>query len=183
MRADNPWTLLGSTITYENPWMRVREDRVITPLGTEGIYGVVESNDSVMIAALDDADRLYLVRTFSYPSQQWHWELPGGGGDGQEALTAAARELHEETGIRASAWEVLGRTRVCNGLMTERMATCLARDLTFDGEREVSDEQFDTAEFFTMAEVDEMVATGGIDDGQSITAIHLVQKWIDHARR
>ena len=178
MRTDKPWKILGSEIKYKNPWMQIREDKVITPLGTEGIYGVMESNDSVMIAVVNDKYELYLVRTFAYPAQSWNWELPGGGGDQLEPIEASKRELEEETGILANSWELLGKTRVCNGFMRERMAVYLARDLSFTGEREVSTEQIDEAKFFTMQQIDTMIESGDINDAQSITGIHLVQKWI-----
>lgn len=181
MRSDNPWKVTSSKITYKNPWMRIREDTVVTPTGGDGIYGVMESHDSVMIAVLNDDDKLYLVRTFSYPASSWNWELPGGQSDGEDVAKASKRELEEETGILANTWEKLGETRVCNGFMTERMATYLARDLSFLGMKEVSNEQIDTAEFFSMNDIDTMIENGDINDGQSITGIHLAQKWL--ARR
>jgi len=179
MRTDNPWKILNSEIKYKNPWMRIREDRVVTPTGSEGIYGVMETNDSVMIAVLNSKDELYLIRTFAYPAQSWNWELPGGGGDNEDLIVASRRELEEEAGIRAETWEKLGTTRVCNGLMTEKMTVCLARDLTFDGTKEVSNEQIDEGRFFSMSDIDKMVANGTINDAQSITGIHLAQKWLD----
>lgn len=178
MRTDKPWETLSSEIKYKNPWMQIREDKVITPLGTEGIYGVLESNDSVIIAAVNDKHELYLVRTFAYPAQEWNWELPGGGGDQQEPVEAGKRELEEETGILANSWKLLGKPRVCNGFMTERMAVYLAQDLSFTGEQEVSTEQIDEAKFFSMDQIDDMIASGKINDAQSITGVHLAQKWI-----
>lgn len=179
MRTDKPWKVLGSEIKYKNPWMQIREDKVITPLGTEGIYGVMESNDSVMIAVLNDKNELYLIRTFAYPAQSWNWELPGGGGDLQDQVEASRRELEEETGIIANSWDFLGKARVCNGFMTERMAVYLAQDLSFTGEKEVSTEQIDDAKFFSMEQVDAMIESGDINDAQSITGIHLAQKRIE----
>jgi hypothetical protein len=40
--TENPWRTVGRRTVYRNPWLSVREDRVIRPDGTEGIYGVVE---------------------------------------------------------------------------------------------------------------------------------------------
>ena len=179
MRSDNPWKVKSSKIVYQNHWMRIREDKVVTPTGGDGIYGFMESNDSVMVAVLNDKNELYLVRTFSYPSASWNWELPGGSSDGEDVATASKRELEEETGILAETWARLGKTRVCNGFMTERMATYLATDISFTGEKEVADEQIDDAKFFSMSEVDAMIERGEINDGQSITGIHLAQKWLE----
>lgn len=179
MRTDKPWKILNSEIKYKNPWMQIREDKVITPLGSEGIYGVLESNDSVMVAVVNDQYNLYMVRTFAYPDQSWNWELPGGGGDLQDPIEASKRELEEETGILADTWELLGKTRVCNGFMTEHMAVYLARDLSFTGKKEVSTEQIDEAKFFSMKQIDAMIESGEINDAQSITGIHLAQKWLE----
>lgn len=179
MREDNPWQLVQSKTMYENSWMRIVEDKVITPTGSDGIYAYLDSKDSVMIAVLNDNHELYLVRTFSYPDKSWNWELPGGNSDGEDVAVASKRELEEETGIIAKTWEKLGSTRVCNGFMTEHMATYLATDVAFDGEREQADEQISEARFMPMDEVDRMIERGEINDGQSITGIHLTQKWLE----
>jgi 8-oxo-dGTP pyrophosphatase MutT (NUDIX family) len=150
----------------------------ITSTGSNGIYGFMESKDSVVTAAINDQGQLYLVRKFTYPSRSWHWEVPAGGSDGQDALTAAKRELEEETGIIARSWEKLGYTRVCSGLMTERTTTYIASDIAFEGTKEVADEQIDTGQFFSMEEIDTMITSGEIDDGQSITSLYFVQKYL-----
>lgn len=179
MRSDNPWKVKSSKIVYQNPWIRIREDQIVTPTGKDGIYGLMESNDSVIVTVLNEKNELYLVRAFSYPATSWNWELPGGSSDGEDTAVASKRELEEETGILAQTWIKLGNTRVCDGLMTERMATYLATDISFSGNKEVADEQIDQARFFPMAEVDAMIERGDINDGQSITAIHFVQKWLE----
>lgn len=43
MTHKNPWQKLESKIVYENPWLRLREDKVIRPDGNPGIYGVVDN--------------------------------------------------------------------------------------------------------------------------------------------
>jgi 8-oxo-dGTP pyrophosphatase MutT (NUDIX family) len=178
MSDANPWKIISSQTVYQNPWIQIQEDKVITPTGKEGIYGFMRSNDSVIIAVLNDKHELYLVQGFSYPVAAWNWQLPGGGGDQEDAAIASKRELEEETGIRAEDWEKIGVTRVCDGLMTERMTTYLAQNIAFTGKKETSNEKIAGGKFVPMSEVDAMVERGEINDGQSITAIYLAQKWL-----
>ncbi len=176
---DNPLRSISSKIVYQNPWIKVREDLIVRSDGSEGIYGVMESKDSVMVVVLNDKDDVYMIQTFSYPVLEWSWELPGGGGEGELAEAASKRELAEETGIVAESWTYLGRTRVCNGLMTERMSVYLARDLSI-GEKLESDDAdvISKGRFISLGQIDTMIENGDIDDGQTITALYQLRRWL-----
>lgn len=169
----------SSKIVYENPWIKVHEDQTITPEGQPGLYGYIESRDSVIVAPVDENNRIFMVRAFRYPTKSWGWELPGGGGDNEDLVEASRRELEEETGIRAKDIKALGHTLVCNGLMTERQTTCVAWNISFDGKREESDEVFADQKFFSIPEIHQLIADDEINDNQTITGLYLLEHWLE----
>lgn len=63
------------------------------------------------VLVLDATDRLLLIRLARVPGQPEHgyeWFTPGGGVEaGEDVAVTAARELQEETGIRASPDELV----------------------------------------------------------------------------
>lgn len=128
--AENPWQTVSSRVVYEKRSIRVREDAVVQPDGAPGTYAYVEvEQPAVTIAALDADLRLYLVRQWRYPWQRDSWELPGGlANPGDDLLTAAQRELREETGLRARQWTSLGSFYVSASLALP-FHVFLARDL------------------------------------------------------
>jgi 8-oxo-dGTP pyrophosphatase MutT (NUDIX family) len=180
MSANGPFETLSTKTVYENPWMRVREDVVIRPDGSSGMYGIMESGDSVVIATLNERDEMYLIKLFSYAASAWSWSLPGGGDEGEHSETAAKRELAEETGMVASDWVLLGKTRIAGGLITERTSFYLARDLLFSSQVEADDKDLiDGGKFVTLDAVDDMIQKGEIDDCQTITGVYLVRRWLN----
>ena len=174
----HPITTRRSKVIYQNPWITVYEDETTMPSGKPGIYGYMESKDSVMTAVVDKDDRVCLVKAFRYPSKSWGWELPGGGGEGENPIEAAKRELREETGIVAERWEKLGETLVCNGFMTERMVTCLAYGLSLTGKKEIGEEALDGMSFFSLADIDSLIDNKQINDGQTLTGLYFLQRWL-----
>jgi 8-oxo-dGTP pyrophosphatase MutT (NUDIX family) len=108
--TENPWRTTGSRVAYETPYVRVREDAVVRPDGKPGTYSVVDVGyPVVVVAALDDQDRVALVRQWRYAWNQDSWELPAGRCEaGEDPLDGARRELLEEAGLHAREWTPLG---------------------------------------------------------------------------
>jgi 8-oxo-dGTP pyrophosphatase MutT (NUDIX family) len=128
-----PWTRLSSREVYDNPWIRVREDRVLHPDGSPGIYGTVHfKNIAIGVVPLDEQGRVILVGQHRYPFDRYSWEIPEGGCPiGEETPeAAAARELREETGFTAARWDYLGSVELSNSTTDEYGHLFLARELT-----------------------------------------------------
>jgi 8-oxo-dGTP pyrophosphatase MutT (NUDIX family) len=178
MLRRNPWKTIDSRIAYENPWVRVREDRVIRPDGKPGIYGVIEVRPSIGVVAINDKDEIVLAGQWRYPLERYSWEIPRGGSEGAEAetmLEVARRELREEVGIEAAEWRGLGAVDACNGITTDVQHLFLATELR---ETEPSQEGVEEiiARWHPFREAVEMVLRGEITEVCSIAAILLVDR-------
>ncbi|HEY9294591.1 MAG TPA: NUDIX hydrolase [Microlunatus sp.] len=87
---------------------------------------------AVGILALDDHDRVALVRQYRHPVRHRLIEPPAGllDVDGEDYLVGAQRELAEEVGLAASDWRVLAEEFTSPGGLSESMRMYLARDLS-----------------------------------------------------
>lgn len=131
--GDEPgFTVVSSTPNFAGRVIQVRTDRLRMPDGTESDREVVVHPGAVAIVALDEADRVVLVRQFRQPVGRMLDELPAGllDVDAEPALTAARRELYEETSLRAEQWLVLLDLLSSPGMTDEAMRVYLARGLT-----------------------------------------------------
>lgn len=175
---EKPMIKLSSRVVYESPWRKMREDVIMRENG-EGVYGVLETNDSVMVCAINDRSELYLIYSYKYPTDVWSWQLPGGGDDGERSEVAAKRELLEETGLRAEHAESLGSLIVCNGAMSEMMSVVVATGLKPENERVEADDSSEVAggKFVHIDEVRNMVDRGEICDSQSISSLYMLDRW------
>lgn len=75
--------------------------------GTTATFEMLRRADTVQIVAIKDG-KIVLVHE-RQPHQDWHYGLPGGRNDipGEDELTAAKRELLEETGMEFASWELI----------------------------------------------------------------------------
>ena len=104
-----PWHVVSSKTMYQNPWITVREDKVIRPDGKDGIFGVVTMLPGVCVLPIDTAGNVYLAKEYKYGAEKETIEVISGGyEEGEDRLAAARRELKEETGLEASEIIELG---------------------------------------------------------------------------
>jgi 8-oxo-dGTP pyrophosphatase MutT (NUDIX family) len=170
---------VASREVYRNNWLTLREDDIRRPDGSDGIYAVVDKPTYALVIA-DDGERLQLVEQYRYPLGLRRWEFPQGTAPGRvelEPAELAARELREETGLRAGRITRLGLLDVAPGMSSQRGWVFLATDLT-EGphERELEEQDMRSA-WFPRAEVERMITDGEITDAQTIAAYGLLLLW------
>jgi 8-oxo-dGTP pyrophosphatase MutT (NUDIX family) len=176
--TSNPWITKQSKVIYHNKWIKLREDKVITPIGTDGIYSVVETHPAIGIIALSNNLETYLVGQYRYPLNTYSWEIPEGGGHpGETPLQSAKRELMEETGLQAIEWTFLDTLYTSNCFTNETGHIFLARDLT---QHSAQPEQTEALQIKKVAfmEAYRMVLDFEIKDAIAIIGIMRVYHWL-----
>ena len=161
---------------YRNSWLTIREDDIRRPDGSPGIYAVVDKPTyALVIPRLSDSDgeRFHLVEQFRYPLGLRRWEFPQGTAPDRadlEPTELAARELREETGLRADSLTELGLLDVAPGMSSQRGRVFLATGITEGPHDREHEEQDMRSAWFARSEVEQMIRDGVITDAQSIAA-------------
>jgi ADP-ribose pyrophosphatase len=149
---------LSSRTAFEGRIVSVRQDEVQMSDGSTGQRDVVVHPGAVGVIALDDADRVVMIRQYRHPVRSYLWEVPAGLKDvsGEPLIETARRELLEEAGLVAQRWDRLLDLYASPGGSSEEVTIFLGRDLS------VADRPAD----FTLAaeELDLEVARVPLDD-------------------
>jgi len=166
------WKTLDSRIVYDNPWITVRDDRVINPGGGENQYGTVHfKNKAVAIVALDEEGNTWLVGQDRYTTGNYSWEVPMGGAPlGEDPLDAARRELKEETGLSAKRWSHVMNLHTSNSITDEEGLIYVAQDLTA-GEPDFEETENIEIRKLPLEDALKMVLNGEIVDAISCMAL------------
>ncbi|WP_434739270.1 NUDIX domain-containing protein [Micromonospora sp. SH-82] len=117
---------------YAGPIFAVVSDEVAMPGGGTAGRDWVRHVGAVAVVALDDADRVVLIRQYRHPVGRHLWELPAGLVDvaGEDLPSAALRELAEEADLAARTVDTLVDVFSSPGFTNELVRVFLARDLT-----------------------------------------------------
>lgn len=169
---NNPWQVRGEKPVYDNPWIRLTEYDVINPSGGNGIYGKVHfKNTAVGIVVLDDEMNTWLVGQYRFATDQYSWEIPEGGAPlGTDPLEGGRRELLEETGMKASDWQVLLTMHLSNSVSDEYAIIYLARGLSYHDAHPEETEQLRLKKL-PFVDAYAMVESGAITDSMSVAAL------------
>jgi 8-oxo-dGDP phosphatase len=129
--VQHEYEVLASRRVFAGRVAAMRSDQVAMPGGVSSQRDVVELPGAVGIVAVDENDRVLLVRQYRHPVRRRLWEIPAGLLDSisESAADAAERELFEEGHLRAAEWFTLVDTLTSPGMSDETVRIFLARDL------------------------------------------------------
>jgi 8-oxo-dGTP pyrophosphatase MutT (NUDIX family) len=174
--AAESWPVDSSQEQLRNWLISVRTDKVRMPDDHYAERTVVTHPGAVAVLALDDAQRVLMIRQYRHPVGHQLWEIPAGlrDADGEPPLRTAQRELFEETGYTAREWHTLVDYFTSPGFSTERIRIYLARGLEQAAdtapERE-HEEKFIVVGWLPLAEAVGLVLAGKLHNSAAITGI------------
>lgn len=151
--------------------IEVNIERVELPNGTTAALEIIRHPGGAAVLALDDDNRVCLLRQFRHAAGGWIWELPAGKIDNREPpLDTARRELEEEAGVAAGSWQSLGDYLSSPGVLTEVVHLFLATQLTPLAQRPEEHEIFEV-HWLPFSDVLQMARSGELRDGKSLVAV------------
>jgi ADP-ribose pyrophosphatase len=116
---------------YRGRIITVNVETVELPNGHVADLEIVHHPGGAAALALDERQRVCLIRQYRHAAGGWIWELPAGKLEPAEPpLVTAQRELVEEAGVAAQHWQSLGAFVSSPGVFTETVHLFLARELS-----------------------------------------------------
>jgi ADP-ribose pyrophosphatase len=174
--------LISSRTVYRGPVFSVTTDHVLEPGGIKARRDLIHHSGSVVVLAVDDSratPRVLLERQYRHAAGDYLWELPAGRIDpGEDELTAAKRELLEETGYRAQNWRRILKFYATPGFVAETMAVYLATGLR-RGAAQPEEDELIYKRLVPLPSAVRMVLGGTIQDAKTISSV----LWLDHTTR
>ena len=157
---------------YDGVILHVFKDTVSLPNGNPATREVIRHVGAVGVIPVTEDGKVIIERQFRYPLDRVVTEIPAGKLDSftEDRLSAAKRELEEETGYTAKEWISLGDYYPTPAYCDERITLYLARGLAL-GQRHLDEDEFLNFELVPLSDLVEDVMNGRITDGKTQVAV------------
>ena len=162
----------GSEEIFDGVILHVFKDTVQLPNGNPAIREVIRHVGAVGVIPITEDNKVIIERQFRYPLAQVITEIPAGKLDSftEDRLSAAKRELEEETGYTAEEWIDIGDYYPAAAYCDERITLYLARGLK-QGQRHLDEDEFLNFEAVPLSDLLTDVMEGRITDGKTQVAV------------
>lgn len=148
------------------------EDTMQLPDGNTATWDFISHKGAAAVVAVQPDGRLLMVRQYRGPIDRYTLEIPAGKLDyaGEDTLTCAARELHEETGYTADHMERLLSIFTTVGFCNEHIDIYLATGL-HRGEQHLDYDEYLNVEAYELGELIDRINRFEIEDSKTVSGL------------
>ena len=164
-------TTIASNLMHRGRVVEMWTERLRFANGREYDVDLIRHPGAAAVVAVDNANRVCVVRQYRHAVEDFLWEIPAGKLDAGEAPDLAApRELKEETGVVAKRWTSLGVYLSAPGIFSEVIYLYLARDLEIGTPAPDPDEELEH-QWMPLQHAVEHVLRGDWNAGKTVVAL------------
>lgn len=163
---------VGTEDIFSGVILNVKRDTVELPNGHRTIRELIRHVGAVCVVPVTEDGRVVVERQYRYPIDGVITEIPAGKLDSkaEDRLSAAKRELWEETGITADRWTDMGLYYGAPAYTDEKITMYLAQGL-HRGQQHLDEDEFLNVETVPIADLVEDILSGTITDGKTQAAV------------
>jgi len=168
------WQVKKSKTLVKNKYLNVKEHTIVRSDGSRGKYYIMHRNEFICVLPFDNRF-FWLVGQYRLTAKSYMWEFVQGGVEKKETLLSAAkRELVEETGFKAKKWTKLGVFHLAQGISDQKGHIYLAEGLE-KIQQQIGEEEGEILQLkrVTRAELDKIIKAGEIFDASSLLCYYL----------
>jgi ADP-ribose pyrophosphatase len=165
-------------VVFAGPVFDVVDEQIRLSNGSLRHHITLHHPGAVVLIARQDDGRLLLLKQYRHSVRQTLLEFPAGTLEpGETPLACAQRELAEETGHVAAAWQELGELHPAPGFCNEVQYGFVATGLSECVAEPDEDEMIEVVPM-SCAQIEQAIRAGTMTDGKSI-ALYLRAKLRD----